>query len=166
VLAALRADPEDTEDEALNRKIIETALLMAQFEEGTLVLSDMDSIRGRLTAQPRQKEIRPGVQSGCGADRAKAPRSLGERIRVSTGVRAHRAEEGHFEDATPPFVVSEGMDLLVRDGIAGFLTGNTVERLLRRLVCSILVIKPDGFRSEERFVRRYGTLDSSSTASA
>ena len=34
VLAALRADPKDAEDEALNRKIIETALLMARFEGG------------------------------------------------------------------------------------------------------------------------------------
>ena len=49
----------------------------------------------------------------------------------------------------PPFVVAEGIDLVVmgsvaRAGIAGMLIGNTAERLLRKLPCSVLVVKPDG----------------------
>ena len=52
----------------------------------------------------------------------------------------------------PPFVVAEGIDLVVmgsvaRAGIAGMLIGNTAERLLRRLPSSVLVVKPDRFES-------------------
>jgi nucleotide-binding universal stress UspA family protein len=60
--------------------------------------------------------------------------------------------QGDPEDVIPDFVVAEGIDLIVmgtvaRTGIAGLLIGNTAERLLRRLPCSVLAVKPDGFRS-------------------
>jgi universal stress protein E len=45
--------------------------------------------------------------------------------------------------------VAEGIDDLVvmgtvaRAGIAGMLIGNTAERVLRKLRCSVLIVKPD-----------------------
>ena len=44
------------------------------------------------------------------------------------------------------------IDLLVmgtvgRAGISGFITGNTAERLLPRIPCSLLAVKPPGFKS-------------------
>lgn len=56
----------------------------------------------------------------------------------------HRGEP---EDVIPEFVVAEGIDLVVmgsvaRRGIPGFLIGNTAERVLDRLPCSVLVVKP------------------------
>ncbi|MGE3600210.1 MAG: universal stress protein, partial [Dehalococcoidia bacterium] len=55
----------------------------------------------------------------------------------------------------PDFVVAEGIDLVVmgtvaRAGIAGMLLGNTAERILRKLPCSVLTVKPDGFTSPVR----------------
>ena len=46
----------------------------------------------------------------------------------------------------------EGVDLIVmgtvgRTGIAGFITGNTVERLFPQITCSLLAVKPNGFLS-------------------
>jgi nucleotide-binding universal stress UspA family protein len=60
--------------------------------------------------------------------------------------------QGEPEDVIPEFVVAEGIDLVVmgtvaRTGIAGLLIGNTAERLLHRLPCSVLAVKPDGFHS-------------------
>jgi universal stress protein E len=51
--------------------------------------------------------------------------------------------------------VAEGIDLVVmgtvaRAGIAGMLIGNTAERVLRKLPCSVLTVKPDGFVSPVR----------------
>lgn len=45
-----------------------------------------------------------------------------------------------------------GIDLIVmgtvgRTGIPGFITGNTAERLLPRIPCSLLAVKPSGFES-------------------
>ena len=51
--------------------------------------------------------------------------------------------------------MAEGIDLVVmgtvaRAGIAGMLIGNTAERVLRKLPCSVLTVKPDGFVSPVR----------------
>ena len=59
---------------------------------------------------------------------------------------------GRPEDVIPEFVVAEGIDLMVmgtvaRAGVAGMLIGNTAERVLRKLPCSVLTVKPDGFVS-------------------
>ena len=48
------------------------------------------------------------------------------------------------------FVKKEEVDLLVmgsvgRAGLAGVVVGNTAEKILRQVACSILVIKPSGW---------------------
>lgn len=50
------------------------------------------------------------------------------------------------------YVEQHAIDLLVmgtvgRTGISGFITGNTAERLLPRIPCSLLAVKPPGFVS-------------------
>lgn len=55
------------------------------------------------------------------------------------------------ENAILKHVEDQQIDLLVmatiaRSGLSGFLMGNTAERLLPQLNCSILAIKPDDFR--------------------
>lgn len=37
------------------------------------------------------------------------------------------------------------MGTIGRGGIAGFIVGNTAERILPRIPCSVLAVKPDGF---------------------
>ena len=39
------------------------------------------------------------------------------------------------------------MGTVGRTGISGFITGNTVERLLPQIPCSLLAVKPPGFES-------------------
>jgi nucleotide-binding universal stress UspA family protein len=69
--------------------------------------------------------------------------------------RATVLRRGEPQQVIPEFVVSEGIDVLVmgtvaRRGIAGMLIGNTAERVLRKLPCSVLTVKPDGFVSPVR----------------
>ena len=52
----------------------------------------------------------------------------------------------------PQFIKDKKIDLLVmgtiaRTGIQGFLIGNTAERILDKVKCSALAVKPDGFRT-------------------
>ncbi|MFM1918640.1 MAG: Universal stress protein [Candidatus Hydrogenedentota bacterium] len=59
-------------------------------------------------------------------------------------------------DVVPAFVEKEQCDLLVigtvgRSGLSGVLMGNTAESILRRVDCSILALKPDGFVCPIRF---------------
>ncbi len=56
------------------------------------------------------------------------------------------------ENAIQDYVRKQQIDLLVmatiaRSGLSGFLMGNTAERLMPQLSCSVLAIKPDDFRS-------------------
>ena len=43
------------------------------------------------------------------------------------------------------------MGTLSRSGIDGLLIGNTAERILRQVDCSVLAVKPEGFRTPLRF---------------
>jgi nucleotide-binding universal stress UspA family protein len=66
--------------------------------------------------------------------------------RASAGPKSLR--RGDPDSVIPQLVVSEGIELVVmgtvaRSGAAGLLIGNTAERLLRRLPCSILILRPD-----------------------
>ncbi len=52
----------------------------------------------------------------------------------------------------PEFVNKNGVDLIVmgtvaRAGAAGLMVGNTAERILNSIQCSVLALKPDGFIS-------------------
>jgi universal stress protein E len=63
----------------------------------------------------------------------------------------------HFVIEPPDFAImncveQHDVDLIVmgtvgRAGISGFITGNTAERLLPRIPCSLLAVKPPGFES-------------------
>lgn len=63
-----------------------------------------------------------------------------------------RLLEGDARKALPDFVRKEEIDLVImgtlsRTGIAGFLMGNTAESMLDELQCSVITLKPKGFRS-------------------
>jgi len=58
-----------------------------------------------------------------------------------------KGEPGHW---IPELAAKLGVGLIVmgtvsRSGVAGLLIGNTAERILRQVDCSVLTVKPDGF---------------------
>lgn len=63
-----------------------------------------------------------------------------------------RHVRGQPERAIPETIEEDGVDILVmgtvaRTGIPGFIIGNTAENVLRRLECSLVALKPPGFKS-------------------
>lgn len=57
---------------------------------------------------------------------------------------------GWADDVIPEFAGEKNIDLIVmgtvcRTGIAGFFMGNTAEKILHRVTCSVLAVKPDDF---------------------
>jgi nucleotide-binding universal stress UspA family protein len=88
------------------------------------------------------------VRQRTAADLRQLAQSFGGRL--SGGQLMHR--RGEPEAVISDFVVGHGIDLVVmgtvaRGGIPGLLIGNTAERVLRQLPCSVLAVKPDGFVS-------------------
>jgi nucleotide-binding universal stress UspA family protein len=58
--------------------------------------------------------------------------------------------KGEPGDLIPKLAARMEVELIVmgtvsRSGVAGFLIGNTAEMILRRVRCSVLTVKPDGF---------------------
>lgn len=159
VLAAVHATAEDAEEQALNRKILEAALLLAGFGGGAVTVFQAWSAFGEdlLRSHSKPEEVAAYVKAA--SDTAQSAlddlvKSFGDRL----GSARVELKKGDPEDLIPRFVVSEGIDLLVmgtvaRTGIAGLIIGNTAERLLQRLICSVFAIKPDGFRTPVRLAK-------------
>ena len=63
--------------------------------------------------------------------------------------------KGRAKDVIPELVESGDIDLVVigtvgRSGIPGLIIGNTAERVLNAIDCSVLALKPEGFRIRGR----------------
>ena len=60
--------------------------------------------------------------------------------------------QGEAKTEIPALVKSLGAELVVmgtvaRSGVPGLLIGNTAESILNQLECSVLALKPEGFKS-------------------
>ena len=60
--------------------------------------------------------------------------------------------KGSAAEIIPAFVEEQKVDLVVigtvgRSGIPGLLIGNTAERVLNAVDCSVLTVKPEGFET-------------------
>ena len=60
--------------------------------------------------------------------------------------------KGEPDEVIPTFAKENDVDLIVmgtvaRSGLSGMITGNTAERILNEVNCSVLAVKPDTFVS-------------------
>lgn len=153
ILAAI--DPEITGDahDTLNRTILELASSL-HAREGTdlhivyvwtLMGEDMLRDRGGIYAAEVDRHIN---------DESKRIRELLENLLARHSVTGYHLHTLRGDPSTViPRVVTElGIDVLVmgtvcRTGIPGFIIGNTAERVLDTVDCSVFTVKPDGFVS-------------------
>jgi nucleotide-binding universal stress UspA family protein len=156
ILAAVHANPHEKGEQELNAKIIEHALQLTALEGGSLTVLQAwtafgeEFLRNRSTAEEFEAYVE-GARHVASEDLSQLTATFADRL------AAARIElrKGHPEEVIPEFVVSQGIDLTVmgtvaRTGIPGFLMGNTAERVLQRLLCSVLAVKPHGFESPVR----------------
>jgi universal stress protein E len=149
VLAAIDPYPADPEKSSLNRKIMELAVSMAKIEEGELHVVHA----WRLFGAP------VGESTEAWKQWEKTARNELKR-RLHEFLAAHSqgsAPQVHLVAGKPYLAISQlavekQIDLLVmgtvcRTGITGFFIGNTAEGVLRRVDCSLLTVKPEGFIS-------------------
>jgi nucleotide-binding universal stress UspA family protein len=157
IACAVNASTEETEEVALNVKLVELALLIAKhLQSGSITLLHAwapfaeRAVRSH-SADDQFASYLEGARQRATADLARLVQSFGERLADAHSM----VRRGEPEDVIPEFVVAEGIDLLVmgtvaRSGIPGLFIGNTAERVLRKLPCSVLAVKPDGFVSPVR----------------
>jgi nucleotide-binding universal stress UspA family protein len=157
IACALDATSEDPGAQALNARIVDVALVMADCLESdapTLFQAWAPYAEGAVRSHATDDQFavyQQKAQQGAASMLRRLARSFDGRV----DERAVVLRRGAPEDVIPEFVVSEGIDVLVmgtvaRGGIPGMLIGNTAERVLRKLPCSVLTVKPDGFVSPVR----------------
>ena len=150
-------DESDPKRKDLDRRILDLAGTMAGMEDGTLdmfhawylpfeqKLRSDDLMRGINTVDALLKKTRNHKKLQLEAF-ASEWTGLEPRIHLV---------KGEPQTAIPKFTKTNRTDLVVmgtvgRTGIAGLFIGNTAEKILRNLNCSVLAIKPTGFKSPVR----------------
>jgi nucleotide-binding universal stress UspA family protein len=157
ILAAVNASSRDTDEQALNVEIVAAAMRVAEgLRAPPPELLHAWTVYGEKALRiriPRREMARYTRQV-----RALARSSLDYLARPFKGRLPDanvKLRRGDAEDVIPRYAVAEGIDLVVmgtvaRGGIAGLLVGNTAERVLKRLSCAVLALKPEGFVSPVR----------------
>ena len=155
IMAAVDVVPVEVGEDGLNRKILELAASLArqdrselhivhawQQPEGILATGRLDYFSGdaeKLLNESENMHVRWLDDFLAGFDLA--------------DVRHHdQVIRGWADEAIPAYVREKEIDLLVmgtvcRTGIPGFFIGNTAEKILHKVDCSVLAVKPDGFQS-------------------
>ena len=153
VLAAVNPHPDEAE---LNGIILELAASLAERYGGDLHVAHAWSL---YAEEPDGTvfNFTPAISAEALRDEthAASKRALDELLATSTVADAPwkiHLIEGPAEHILPTLVREHGIDLLVmgtiaRSGLQGVLIGNTAERVLDEVRCSVMAVKPPGFVS-------------------
>ena len=154
ILAAVDPNPSDPIQEGLNRKILDLATSLARLGHSKLHIVHAWS----TATEPFNHWGDFGLPTSEAARMADETRDLHERwlaALLAEDVRDDLAHQVHLLRGSPRKLIpevakAEAIDLIVmgtlcRTGVSGFLIGNTAESVLRRVDCSVLAIKPEGY---------------------
>jgi nucleotide-binding universal stress UspA family protein len=152
ILAAIHPDRDNPAEVTLNWRIAGTAIEMARLEGASLTFLTAWRPFGTALLQDRlsQDDLRKVVTSA----RRLAKVELDGFVKtLDPKGQAYDVAlvKGSPEDAIPRYCKRKDIDLVVmgtvaRSGIVGMIMGNTAERVLQQLRCSVLALKPDGFK--------------------
>ncbi|HIG44053.1 MAG: universal stress protein [bacterium] len=148
ILAAVDPVPSQ-ESSSLNKSILDIAGSLAEQEDAELhvlhawELSSESSIRGSLEKE-RFKELERSIKED-------SERKLEKLLDDFSHLKMQdHLVKGKPDEVVNSFVKKHDIDLLVmgtvaRTGIPGFFIGNTAEKVLNSVDCSVLTLKPEGF---------------------
>jgi nucleotide-binding universal stress UspA family protein len=154
IVAAVDPDPFDAARDALNSRIMELASRLVEAEEGRLHVVHAWSLSTRkilLSRNVPQEEIELMSEETERVRRARVE-ALVEKFAAKLPQTKVHIVEGEAGSVIPQLATEVAADLVVmgtvsRTGIAGFLIGNSAERVLRHVDCSVLAVKPEGFET-------------------
>ena len=158
VLAAVDPNPEKVGNDPLSTKVLELAASLAETTGAKLLVAHAWWLHSEAMLRGRRINLPPAEVDGLLREvRGAAEQSLDELVqRVDLSRVQH---EVHLVKGQPYEVISSFasqsdiavLGTLSRGGVDGLLIGNTAERILRRVECSVLAVKPEGFRTPLRF---------------
>lgn len=151
VLAAIDPEPGDAVRNALNERIMEMAADVSHDEKAKLTALRAWGLVGTTVHLGRLSQDQLDAYMAKVGETYRD--SLDEFFEGLDGAQQDadvQLVKGEAEEVIPEWVEKHGVDVLVmgtvaRTGIAGFLIGNTAERVLNQVGCSIIALKPQGF---------------------
>ena len=153
VLGCLDTSNSDSLEYDLNTEVLELAHEISQYHKGRMSLIHAWSIWNELMLKNRTSEEE--YEQLQTRNRDEVNRLLQEFVdRQSIEVRRESIHlvKGEPSQVIPSFAQEHKVDLIVmgtvgRSGLSGMIMGNTAERILGRIECSVLAVKPKDFKS-------------------
>ena len=156
IACAVDTSTQDPVKRALNVKVVELGLLLTRLQEGALVLLHAWRPVGEEQVFSHATDVAFAAHLDDTRNRAKhdLARFAESFMNRLAGVRLE-LRRGSAEDVVGEFVVAEGIDLVVmgtgaRTGLTRRLVGDTADRVLQRVPCSVLAVKPDRIADDSR----------------
>jgi universal stress protein E len=148
IIACVDATPNNEAHANLNQHILSTATELVKEERGTLIVAHVWNVYGAEMLRSRlpQSEFESLMSHNRKQHQASFESLLKEFGLHATGPEA-RMVEGEPSLAIPDLCAREDPDLLIcgtvaRHGLAGIMLGNTAERIVSRVDCSVLALTP------------------------
>lgn len=150
ILAAVDPDPDERETISLNRKILEMSSSLAEMQNSELHIVHVWDFHIRSTMIPKQT-LDEMVEEVRTMHKSWFAELLGKHVPDLSATQVHLIK-GDAGIQIPVLAREKDIDLIVmgtvsRTGIPGLFIGNTAEKILYRVDCSVLAVKPDGFTS-------------------
>ncbi len=159
ILAAVDPAPREKTNDDLNKQILSLATLLAREEQSRLHIVHAWSVPREAFLRSSRSRLTPN-QVNCFARETRAAHKKWLHELVEKFDLAEIPTKVHLLKGDPADVIAglankTRADLVVmgtvaRTGIQGFLIGNTAEKALRELNCSVLTVKPKGFATPVR----------------
>ena len=156
ILVAIDSSSKNEETENFNQKLLELSTSLAKIESAEHHVIHCWEAYGESMLRSREargsgEDVDDYVNKMKNLARKNLYECLSPFDIKSESDRVHLIK-GNPELAITNFIVNNDIDLIVmgtlaRTGISGLLIGNTAERILNGVECSLLAVKPDGFSS-------------------
>jgi universal stress protein E len=153
ILAAVDPTPVDEEQYAVSVKIMDLATALARRQQSELLVVHTWTLAVEHSLRSGSHAPSSEVDSWVRGARDLHRRRLTQLLQpyamedLEHQVYLLKGEAGRL---VPELAAAKEVELIVmgtvsRTGVAGLLIGNTAEKILRQVDCSVLTVKPDGF---------------------
>ena len=153
ILAAVDPDPLRPTQELLNDDVLALAASLASDEDAPLHVVHAWNVPGGAGLGVSLSDQRAFREEALSRQRESLTGLL-ERHQLPDDTVVHFLE-GHPDEVIREVMLRRGITTIVmgtvaRSGIAGLIIGNTAETILRRVGCSVMAVKPQGFETPVR----------------
>ncbi|WP_442508880.1 universal stress protein [Novipirellula sp. SH528] len=157
IMAAVDPDPAENSRDALNALILQLAASMAEKDGAELHIVHAWTLFGESIMQGRARMTESEIGGYIQEESERHQALLDALVEKHTdGAAQVHMVKGIASSVIPEMAKAKKVDLLVmgtvcRTGIPGFFIGNTAEKILDEVDCSVLTVKPATFQSPVTF---------------